>query len=96
MKSEMRLTKEGLSTVIREELSRLRRGIPAGPISEVGCGCEHDQGCCKDKGCCQNKGGCSELFDWVDDRIDILLEYVKSHKEPIVSFFKERGIQLNP
>jgi hypothetical protein len=83
-----------ITRIVRQEMSRFRSDLIGRLKADDDCGCKANQGCCGDKGCCQNKGGgCSDFFDpW--DRWGIWIEYVESHKEPIVDFFKERGIEL--
>jgi hypothetical protein len=94
MKKEEQLTRATLSNVIREEFSRLTQESRKPSVETPGCGCELEKGCCQDRGCCNDKGGCGDLFDKIGDRVDILMDYVESHKEPIIKFFKEKGVKL--
>jgi|UPI00058DB82F hypothetical protein len=87
--------------IIREEFTRLRNsltGVPGGLASD--CGCFYDQGCCRDQGCCNDKGCCGQknlgkLDELTSGRFDVLQEFILSNKEPIIKFFKERGVEVN-
>jgi hypothetical protein len=100
----------GTGEVIQEHVTRVKqeaRGNDFTPDQDAGC--HDDFGCCKDKGCCQDQGCCTDYGccdkgcvlnenenrgKAVHNRWDIAT-YVKSDKEPIVSFFEARSIDLD-
>lgn len=87
--------------VITEEIGRFKQdfirdwGRLIGSAAECGClsqiGCCEQQGCCSQQGCCAKSGS---LLDMVNERIDILEDFILSNKEPISRFFKARGVEL--
>ena len=92
--------KRVVEETITEELTRFKQdflkdlGRFVGHVAE---GCQAQEGCCQQQGCCKQEGCCSrsqELLEMVEGRIDILEEFILSHKEPIVKFFKARGVEL--
>ena len=93
---------------VQEHVTRVKqvRGSDFAPDQDAGCmddfGCCKDKGCCQDQGCCTDYGCCEEgcainenekRGKAVHNRWDIA--YVRSEKEPIVSFFKTRNIDLD-
>lgn len=84
-----------IEQVIRELVPRLAQTVagiakyPEWRASDFGC-CS-DRGCCGDKGCCKDKGrldmilaGCPECMEG----------YIITHKEEVINFFKEKGVDL--
>ena len=94
-----RQTQRLVRGVIREELVRLRKELAGaalgGGILQAGCdgdcGCFNQEGCCAQEGCC---GRTKDLEELVDDRLDLLADFIVSHKQPVIKFFKEHGVDL--
>lgn len=93
--------RRAVEKIISEELTRITQEVIAGlgrfggPVAD--CGCLSKEGCCEQQGCCEKQGCCAKgtsLIEMVDERIDILEEFILSHKEPIAKFFKARGVEL--
>jgi len=94
-----RQTQRLIRGVIREELVRLRKELagatlPGGGLEagcDANCGCFSQEGCCAQEGCC---GRTKDLDELVEDRLDLLADFIVSNKEPVVKFFKSRGVDL--
>ena len=91
-----------VSEAVTEQISRLKQQLGArGGLIDPGIaqeGCTYDKGCCRDNGCCQEKGCCQDkkfgLDQLINEQWDILEAFVRSNREPIAKFFKERGVTL--
>ena len=89
--------------VIQEHVTRVTQTYGNdGTQPDAGCatdyGCCKDVGCCEDEGCCQDQGCCNHVkvgsqVEPVHNQWDIA--YVRSEKEPIVTFLKTHSIDLH-
>ncbi|MGA7577207.1 MAG: hypothetical protein ACLQUW_06425 [Desulfobaccales bacterium] len=91
--------KRVVEQTITEELTRFKQDflLDLGRLVGQLAGCDSQEGCCQQQGCCKQEGCCSRTHDLpnlVGERMDILEEFILSHKEPIVKFFKARGVEL--
>ncbi len=97
---------EKVEQVIREQFTRVKQDILGNdfaPDSDAGCttdiGCCKDIGCCEDEGCCQDQGCCNNAKEGSHGLEPVhtwdVAEYIKSDKEPIVTFFKAHDIDLH-
>jgi hypothetical protein len=95
----------GKGEVIQEHVTRFTQKVSGNDDTQpdAGCttdiGCCKDVGCCEDEGCCQDQGCCNHIevgsqVEPVHNRWDIAA-YVKSDKEPIVTFLKTHSIDLD-
>ena len=91
---------EFINSTITEQMTRVRRDVlgSIGRVMASDCGCDFEYACCMEKGCCSEKGCCNdktiEIEDMIESRYDILRAYIRSNREPIVKYFRERGVSL--
>ena len=88
------LLRETIVSTITEQMTRLRKDIlnSIGRVTDSDCGCVETFGCCREKGCCGENS--RDLDDMIEDRYDILAAFIRSNREPIVKYFRERGVIL--
>lgn len=94
-----------IANIVTEEFIRFKKNVGdrLGISVFDDDGCSSDKGCCKDKGCCTDKGcckddGCCDCLPTAfqnSANIEIFNEYILSNKDPIIQFFKNKGIEID-
>ncbi len=85
------LTKNELTATVIEEIKRFQQNL----LSQL----KHSiKGCdAGDYGCCQCEApleGYREIDEIIQNRPEVLLEFIESNKEPLREFFQKKGIKL--
>ncbi len=103
MSKEEQSIKSIVEQAIKEEVPRIIQQVASGirhPYFYLGAldqGCCADQGCCRNYGCCRDQGCCVKqkgVMELIADRPADMEAYIISHKEEVMQFFKERGVEL--
>ncbi len=94
--------KSVVEQVIKEEVPRIIQQLAMGVrypyLGALAQGCCADKGCCRVQGCCGDQGCCVKqkgVMELIADHPARLEAYIMSHKDEVMKFFKQRGVELN-